>query len=91
MKKSTYKVPGGKLLKISLEENNGVIQRIQIMGDFFLHPEESIVELEEILVGAELNQNKLSETIQSFLDNPDIILIGASSADIAKAIILADN
>ena len=41
---STYKVPQGKLLKISIEfdEKNNVIRDIRITGDFFAYPEEAI-------------------------------------------------
>ena len=89
MKKSIYKVPGGKLLKISLESDHDQIKSIQIMGDFFLHPEESITELEERLRGAKLSEGILIEIIEKFLSKPDVVLLGATSNDIAKAILMA--
>ena len=89
MKKSVYKVPGGKLLKISLESDHDRINSTQIMGDFFLHPEESITELEERLRGAKLSEGILIEIIEKFLSKPDVVLLGATSNDIAKAILMA--
>ena len=91
MRKSVYKVPGGKLLKIALEPEDNRINSIQIMGDFFLHPEESITELEDALKGAELSEDTLIELVEKFLSKPDVILLGATSNDIVKAIFLALN
>jgi len=91
MKKSVYKVPGGKLLKIVLEPQDNRIKSIRIMGDFFLHPEESIIELENGLRGAELSEDNLIELVENFLSKPDVILLGATSNDIVKAIFLAIN
>jgi hypothetical protein len=41
---TTYKIPQGKLLRISLEynEKKEIIDKISIMGDFFAYPEESM-------------------------------------------------
>ena len=64
MKKSVYKVPGGKLLKISLEPEDNRIKSIRIMGDFFLHPEESITELEDGLKGADVGTNDEKKSLQ---------------------------
>jgi hypothetical protein len=44
---SIYKVPGGKLLKIKLTPSEGRIRAIVIKGDFFLHPEETLIALED--------------------------------------------
>lgn len=33
------KTPGGKLIAVDLEVNNGIIHQVRISGDFFVHPE----------------------------------------------------
>ncbi len=89
MSDSIYKVPGGKLLKVKLTPSEGRIRAIVIKGDFFLYPEETLVALEEFLVGKELDEATLAADIQDFLDEADATLVGAGAADIAKAILMA--
>jgi lipoate-protein ligase A len=45
MRTAEEKVPGGKLVRITLMPDG----RIRISGDFFMHPEESIVQIENVL------------------------------------------
>ena len=89
MRKSTYKVPDGKMLKIRLTVSGDRIDTVTIMGDFFLHPEETVLELEENLKGHEINVEKLSDTIAQFLTAKQAVLIGAKPQDVAQAILMA--
>ena len=89
MGKATYKVKGGKMIKISLGESGGKIREVKITGDFFLHPEELIEELEETLVGKPLNEQDLAKAIRSLLKDRDATLLGASPQDFAKCILMA--
>lgn len=89
MGKATYKVEGGKLIKIQLRERADRIQEIKIMGDFFLHPEELIEELEEGLVGKPLKERDLAEFIRSLMQKRGATLLGASPEDFAKCILMA--
>ena len=89
MGQSTYKVPGGKMLKIKLALSGGKIENVVIMGDFFLHPEETVLALEEKLKGKEPEYNTLVEIIRDVLENNQALLIGAKAEDIAKAIEMA--
>ena len=86
---SIYKVPGGKLLKIKLTPLEDRIRAIVIKGDFFLHPEETLVALEEFLAGKELDEATLAADIQDFLDEAGAKLVGAGAGDMAKAILMA--
>ena len=86
---STYKVPGGKLLKIKLIQKNGKIEKLTIMGDFFLHPGMVLSKIEKALVGTEIESHALSDVIQHCLSSNSANLIGASPEDIAKAIEMA--
>ena len=87
--KSTYKIPGGKLIKIHLEMNGDKIKKIRIFGDFFLHPEEIIERIEHSLIGAPIEKDSLSELIEQVLEQLNGTLLGASPQDIAHAIRLA--
>ena len=46
-----HKVPGGKLLRVEVEIEAGVVLRALVHGDFFAHPEESFEAAEAELVG----------------------------------------
>ena len=76
--KSVYKVPNGKLLKISLiyDKKNKTIDKIRIMGDFFAYPEESIESMEEKLVSTHLDEKSLMYKINAVIQNEDIEFIG---------------
>jgi len=89
MGNAAYKVPGGKLIKISLVEDNGQIQDIKITGDFFLHPEDSIEDLERALIGKLLQATKLANIIEDSMKENKAILLGASPEDIEKCILMA--
>jgi lipoate-protein ligase A len=89
MGQSTYKVPGGKMLKIQLQISEEKIKQVTIMGDFFLHPEETVLTLERKLQGLKPDPIILTEAIQKVLDENNALLIGAKPEDIAKAIEMA--
>jgi len=89
MGESVYKVPGGKLLRVQLSTSDGRIDGVVITGDFFLHPEEALDALQEHLKGHVIKEQPLAETIGLFLKDRDAFFIGASPADVAKAICMA--
>ncbi len=53
--KADYKVPGGKLIRVRVWHRNGIIEKVRFHGDFFIHPEEAIEELENGLVGKDMS------------------------------------
>ena len=79
-----YKVPDGKLLRISVELKNNFIKDIKINGDFFLHPEEKIVLLEKAL--KEVHIKNIKQILDPLIKREDMILIGFSSRDIEDAV-----
>jgi hypothetical protein len=89
MRESSYKIPGGKLVKVKLRIASGKIEEVKILGDFFLHPEETILRIEEALIGSTEDETYLEETIEKKLIETEATLIGASAADIAKTILMA--
>ncbi|MEK7528294.1 MAG: lipoate protein ligase C-terminal domain-containing protein [Patescibacteria group bacterium] len=70
--KAIYKVPNGKLLKVSAEaDSNRILTDVRIAGDFFTYPEENIELLEKYLVGTGWNEADLTAKIEAFLkENP---------------------
>lgn len=89
IQESSYKIPGGKLVKIKLETSSGKITEVKILGDFFLHPEETLQKIEDSLIGSTANETSIEDIIAQTLAESDATLIGATAADIAKTIIMA--
>jgi len=88
--KSIYKVPDGKLLKISLvyDEKKKTIEQINITGDFFAYPEESIEIIEEKLKNIELKKDALIDKISSIIQEDNIQFIGLNAKGLAKGILM---
>ncbi len=89
MKKSLYKVPNGKLLKIFLEDKDGKITSVKITGDFFVHPEENIEKLEAHLCGCALSKDGLAETISVFLNRNPTAFFGLDADSLILTILNA--
>jgi len=82
-------VEGGKLIKVQLLSKFNAISNIKITGDFFLHPEELIEDLEKMLVGKPLDEKHLAHLIKSLIKEKKATLLGAAPEDFAKCIIIA--
>jgi hypothetical protein len=87
---SVYKIPQGKLLKISLKynEKNNTITQIKIMGDFFAYPEETIELLETALKDITLEQGSLLKKIQSIITKHNIQFIGVDAEGLTHGILM---
>jgi lipoate-protein ligase A len=87
---SIYKVPQGKLLKISLEydEKKNVITDIRITGDFFAYPEEAIELLETKLKNTILERKQLLKKISSFIAEYQIQFIGVNAEGLTQGILM---
>ncbi len=88
LKTITKKVEGGKLFRIDLDFDSK-IEKIKITGDFFLHPEETITDIESVLNGvrSDISCGELKDKIDGALSSRNASLIGVSSDDIANAIL----
>lgn len=91
MQESSYKVPEGKLVKVKLWASSGEISDVRILGDFFLHPEETIQRIEDSLIGLRVEEKPIENMIARILEESEAILIGATAKDIAKTIIMAGD
>ena len=88
MKKSIFKVPNGKLLKIFVEDD-GAIKSIKITGDFFTYPEENIEKLEDYLRGAAVSQEALRGKISQFLAANPTTFFGLDAESLISTILNA--
>lgn len=79
-----YKVPEGKLIRLKADLDGSKICSVTINGDFFLHPEDRIAELEKALVGKELNKVTLQETVEKELAGCE--MVGISPEEITNAL-----
>jgi lipoate-protein ligase A len=87
--KTIYKVPKGKLLKIRLdyEEKTHTIQGIEITGDFFAYPEDSIEHLEKALLHTPLKEDMLRWRIADFVGSRQVEFIGLTVEDLTRGIL----
>jgi lipoate-protein ligase A len=84
-----YKAPGGKLVRVRLQEEDGQIRSVKISGDFFLIPEESLSKLEKVLGGASLQESELRLLVERFFNATHAQSLGVSSDDFVKALLSA--
>lgn len=81
MKRIEFKVPGGKLLAAETEVEDGLLSKVKITGDFFMHPEEAIEDFEQLLLGIPIDADEIEDAVKKFFRDRTIDLIGASPAD----------
>ncbi len=81
------KVPGGKLLSIKVKYGKKV-EKIEILGDFFLYPEEALSEIEKSLTGIDTNlaENEITIMVQSVVDKEGAELVGITPEAIASTL-----
>jgi lipoate-protein ligase A len=87
---SRYKVPQGKLLEMRIDYDSK-IRKVEMLGDFFLYPEESITEIEKAIVGIGVDESeeKIAERIRRLESSEGIEMIGITPEAIARAVKMA--
>lgn len=75
-------MPGGKMVKLDIEQERGKISEARIRGDFFIEPPEKLRELEKALEG--LKPDSEVEEVEKELEDVEAKLIGFSISDIAE-------
>jgi lipoate-protein ligase A len=78
------KVKEGKVLKVEVDCDD-VINGIRITGDFFLHPEDMLEEIEKSIVGMKRNADEgtIISNIKRTTSGKDVQMIGISPESIA--------
>ena len=85
---ASHKVEGGKLVEAEVEVKEGVIVGINVTGDFFLHPEESISRLEESLRGTRVSE--ANKVVESFFQS-GVKAYGVDAESVKKVILEASK
>ncbi|GAA2477926.1 biotin/lipoate A/B protein ligase family protein [Terrabacter carboxydivorans] len=82
-----YKVPGGKLVAVDLEEVDGRLAQVSVSGDFFLEPDEALGDINAALTGmpVEAGVEQLAGAVTDALAD-DVSLIGFTAESIGIAI-----
>ncbi|WP_159994692.1 biotin/lipoate A/B protein ligase family protein [Roseomonas sp. 18066] len=82
-----YKVPGGKLVVVDLEERDGRLAAVQVAGDFFLEPEEALADICASLEGlsSDADAAAIAAAVRAGL-RPDAAMIGFSPEAVAIAV-----
>jgi len=78
------KPPGGKLLRLDLEWQDGIVTGVSIRGDFFAHPEDGFDEAESALVGQPVEH--LGASLERELASRGVTLFGLSTGSVADAV-----
>lgn len=87
MGSAEFKVQDGKLVEAKVEIFKGKVKSVRITGDFYMHPEEEIEELEKSLLGKSLEN--INDEIHKFFKEKNITLVGVKPEDFAKVILMA--
>jgi lipoate---protein ligase len=82
-----YKVPGGKLVVADFEVVGGVLANVSLSGDFFLEPDEALLEINGALTGLPVDASAadITAAVEAALP-PDAALFGFSSAAVAVTV-----
>ncbi len=81
------KIPGEKLVCVDISYSDK-IEKLMITGDFFIHPERCIIDIERALEGVPLAMNdmELRDIINNVVESHTAKLVGISAKGIVAAI-----
>lgn len=82
-----YKVPGGKLVVVDLEEIDGKIANFQLAGDFFLEPDEALQAINDAVNGLSTSTpaTAIGDAVRAALP-PEVELLGFTPESVGVAI-----
>ncbi|MDR2372900.1 MAG: lipoate--protein ligase family protein [Bifidobacteriaceae bacterium] len=82
-----YKTPGGKLVAVDVETEDGRISGVRVAGDFFLEPDEALERIESALLGAGVadQAQTLAKRVDQALEPTDT-LVGFDAGAVAIAV-----
>ncbi|MEM2942614.1 MAG: lipoate protein ligase C-terminal domain-containing protein [Candidatus Bathyarchaeia archaeon] len=86
--RSEIKIPGGKLIRVECTVEKKILLGVVVTGDFFLHPEEAIQELERDLTGLRAEPEIIRSHVMEFF-RKGYEIVGATPEDFAKAVVEA--
>lgn len=77
------------LIRVSVDVENNIIKGIVISGDFFMHPEDKLWDLERSLIGVEVDRSSVLTSIQRFYQENGVLTPGVEPEDFTEAIMKA--
>jgi lipoate---protein ligase len=82
-----FKTPGGKLVRVDFDLDDGRLRNVVVSGDFFLYPEEVIDDIRGALEGAsaDLTETDLAITVAAAIP-AGAEWLGSSPAALAAAV-----
>ena len=85
---ATEKTPGGKLVGVEAWVSHQAISKVKLTGDFFLHPEDSLDELEKALEGVSINFDiaAVERQLNSLVEEKGLVLVGITPYSIASVL-----
>lgn len=78
----------GKLVRIRVVHDGETVDRVEITGDFMLHPEEALERLEASFVGLplEVDEHTLMDPIDDIVQSTGMQIIGFSTQQLARLV-----
>jgi lipoate-protein ligase A len=86
MGEGSFKAAKG-LIKTNVQVYKQTILSIQISGDFFMYPEDSLWELQHELKGITARKDHILEIVQQFFQQKQISTPGVTAEDFTEAIL----
>jgi lipoate-protein ligase A len=88
---ASQKVPQGKLLQMEVTCDGGTVQEVNITGDFFLHPEDAIFDLEGSLKGLSIDTDvqDIIDRLRIVMKAKNMLFVGITPQDIAGTLLQA--
>ncbi len=87
---ASYKIPGGKFLRVRTNLSGTYLCNPQLSGDFFLMPPERLADVEKFLHGWDLSVTasavQLTNRLEKFLQREQILFSGIDASAISHAI-----
>lgn len=82
-----YKTPGGKLVVVDLQAQEGRLSQVQVSGDFFLEPEEALDSINQALIGlsAQASEAEIAARVKAALGR-NVVMLGFSPESVAVAV-----
>ncbi|MCX8199845.1 MAG: hypothetical protein N3G76_00030 [Candidatus Micrarchaeota archaeon] len=78
------KVKGGKLVRVDVRFEDERIAGIRITGDFFVHPEDALLCIEQKIIG--LHINSIEDGVKEAFSSANAEIVGFSALDISEMI-----
>ena len=88
-----HKIPQGKLVRLFLDFDTTHLLSIKICGDFFIHPEETVIEMERLLthLSIESSTSRVKMLLDRAVDTHHAQLIGVDTQTLSQLICEAIN